>query len=238
MNHQVVSENGVMMKELQPQNSQQNQQQNQQNGQQQPQNPDNASSLLRTASDNFRLNQFFASSNANMFHCLQQNPLLYSALVAGIPGLAGQVPGGGGQGVDLNLLNGLMGRSQNAGANPLLFQQAFANAPGNSFTGQNAASAGAAGATPMPLPASSLLSLNQSITSVLHGQQRAGPTSQKVQSGFATMGAAGVTVPPAKSNATPTDGGHPAIIVYMECDEDSLSDYQCLLRKQVELFEA
>ena len=31
---------------------------------------------------------------------------------------------------------------------------------------------------------------------------------------------------------------HPPIIVYMECDEESLSDYQCLLRKQIEMFEA
>ena len=28
------------------------------------------------------------------------------------------------------------------------------------------------------------------------------------------------------------------MVVYMECDEESLSEYQCLLRKQIELFEA
>ena len=32
--------------------------------------------------------------------------------------------------------------------------------------------------------------------------------------------------------------GRPPVLVFMDCDEDSLSEYQCLLRKQIELFEA
>jgi hypothetical protein len=32
--------------------------------------------------------------------------------------------------------------------------------------------------------------------------------------------------------------GRQAIIIYLDCDEESLSDYQCFLRQQIELFEA
>lgn len=32
--------------------------------------------------------------------------------------------------------------------------------------------------------------------------------------------------------------GHRPILLYMSCDHDSLSEYQCLVRKQIELFEA
>ena len=43
----------------------------------------------------------------------------------------------------------------------------------------------------------------------------------------------------ANSDASASEGApHPAVITYMECDEESLSEYQCLLRKQIELFEA
>lgn len=34
------------------------------------------------------------------------------------------------------------------------------------------------------------------------------------------------------------DGSHLPVVVYLDSDEESLSEYQCLLRKQVELFEA
>ena len=41
------------------------------------------------------------------------------------------------------------------------------------------------------------------------------------------------------SDASTLEGApHPPVITYMECDEESLSEYQCLLRKQIELFEA
>jgi hypothetical protein len=40
-----------------------------------------------------------------------------------------------------------------------------------------------------------------------------------------------------KSNTTAVSG-RPSIIIYMDCDDESLSDYQCILRKQIELFEA
>ena len=32
--------------------------------------------------------------------------------------------------------------------------------------------------------------------------------------------------------------GRPPIVLYMTCDDDALSDYQCLVRKNIELFEA
>jgi len=32
--------------------------------------------------------------------------------------------------------------------------------------------------------------------------------------------------------------GRPAVILYINCDDDSLSEYQCLVRRQIELFEA
>jgi len=32
--------------------------------------------------------------------------------------------------------------------------------------------------------------------------------------------------------------GRPPVVVYISCDDDSLSEYQCLVRKQIELFEA
>jgi hypothetical protein len=39
-------------------------------------------------------------------------------------------------------------------------------------------------------------------------------------------------------SSTTAVSGRPSIIVYMDCDDESLSDYQCILRKQIELFEA
>ena len=41
-----------------------------------------------------------------------------------------------------------------------------------------------------------------------------------------------------EAEKTTPQGGIAPMVVYMECDEESLSDYQCLLRKQIELFEA
>ena len=32
--------------------------------------------------------------------------------------------------------------------------------------------------------------------------------------------------------------GRPPVVLYISCDDDSLSEYQCLVRKQIELFEA
>jgi hypothetical protein len=56
-----------------------------------------------------------------------------------------------------------------------------------------------------------------------------------------TSGSAGKTSETIKSEGKsnpPTASGRPPIIIYMDCDDESLSDYQCVLRKQIELFEA
>jgi hypothetical protein len=53
--------------------------------------------------------------------------------------------------------------------------------------------------------------------------------------GFALQG--GLMHPmqvPVDANMT----GRPPTVIYMSCDDDSLSEYQCLVRKQIELFEA
>ncbi|CAJ1966611.1 unnamed protein product [Cylindrotheca closterium] len=43
---------------------------------------------------------------------------------------------------------------------------------------------------------------------------------------------------PDVGNLPPTKNGQSPIVMYMDCDDESLSEYQCLLRKQIELFEA
>jgi hypothetical protein len=48
------------------------------------------------------------------------------------------------------------------------------------------------------------------------------------------LGASGL---PSVSTARPPRKRSP-IVLFMECDEDSLSEYQCLIRQQIELFEA
>ena len=41
-----------------------------------------------------------------------------------------------------------------------------------------------------------------------------------------------------QSNGVSNLTGRPAVILYINCDDDSLSEYQCMARKQIELFEA
>jgi hypothetical protein len=83
---------------------------------------------------------------------------------------------------------------------------------------------------------------------------RPAPKSSEVQDALATItaatavsvsagGASNIAMPmehPIEQSETraPAGGGNRPIVVYMECDEESLSEYQCLLRKQIELFEA
>lgn len=194
-------------------------------------------SLLQAASD-IRFNpllarDLLASSNATatVIPLLQPASLPF-AFGGGIPVITGQVAGG--QSVELNpLLNGIVGRA----GDPLFLQQALANHPGSVLVGQNPA---VSGVTPgLPLPVSSILPLNQPVPSVLSSTPRRGrPTSQEVQDAIATIAAAGVSMPTLQATSSVAEGGHPPVVVYMECDEESLSDYQCLLRKQVELFEA
>jgi hypothetical protein len=46
------------------------------------------------------------------------------------------------------------------------------------------------------------------------------------------------TASPAETSESPRITGRPSSILYLSCDADSLSAYQCLVRKQIELFEA
>jgi hypothetical protein len=200
----------------------------------------------------------FASSNApvGMLPLLQQGGLPLS-LGNGFSGLQQQN--------DLNsLLNGLVPPRTQAMPDPLYFQQAnfqqqnfqqqnfqqanypqanfqqanFGAPQGGAFLGQS----GGIPAAPMTLPASTLTNLGAHVSNLRGGSgQRPPPTQQEVQDALATIAAAaapGSNVAPLFEVEKILPGGHPPVIVYMDCDEESLSDYQCLLRKQIELFEA
>ena len=61
------------------------------------------------------------------------------------------------------------------------------------------------------------------------------PMGPRVQQGM------GLLVPPAIAQARPVTTGltyRPPTLLFMECDRDTLSEYQCLVRQQIELFEA
>ncbi|CAJ1966259.1 unnamed protein product [Cylindrotheca closterium] len=72
-------------------------------------------------------------------------------------------------------------------------------------------------------------------------QQRGRPNANEIKEALATLAAAtapvGASSGPQKSTSATTQASLP-VVVFMDCDEESLSDYQCLLRKQIELFEA
>jgi hypothetical protein len=67
----------------------------------------------------------------------------------------------------------------------------------------------------------------QSVSMV--GQPGQFNTSQPIPSNIAM---------PVHASQPPGITGRPSAILYLTCDDDSLSDYQCLVRKQIELFEA
>lgn len=73
-------------------------------------------------------------------------------------------------------------------------------------------------------------------------KQRGRPNAAEIKEALATLAAA--TAPAGASSTAPqvpTPSEIQAslpVVVFMDCDEESLSDYQCLLRKQIELFEA
>lgn len=100
-----------------------------------------------------------------------------------------------------------------AASHPLLMQQALA---------LNMAATGAAQHQPAVL-ASSLSSQQQ------QQQSQAGHPQQNLVSTSRASGMEAV-----ERNVT----GRPPALLFMACDNDSLSEYQCLVRKQIELFEA
>jgi hypothetical protein len=99
----------------------------------------------------------------------------------------------------------------------------------------------------LPVPPDRLaLSQNAQLTQALPASFRSLPNAEQVQNALATIAAAtDRQMPPLPSKANSpvlknvdSNGGHSPISIYMDIDEESLSDYQCLLRKQIELFEA
>lgn len=73
---------------------------------------------------------------------------------------------------------------------------------------------------------------------------RGRPDATEIKSALAISTAAispeGSAAPlnPTPDNAESTKEASLPVVVFMDCDEESLSDYQCILRKQIELFEA
>lgn len=65
------------------------------------------------------------------------------------------------------------------------------------------------------------------------------PNANEIKKALATLAAAaGPTSVTSAHLRTGTSQASLPVVVFMECDEGSLSDYQCMLRKQIELFEA
>jgi hypothetical protein len=54
----------------------------------------------------------------------------------------------------------------------------------------------------------------------------------------ASGGAQQYQIPVLSSSTAPLPSNRPSIPIYMDRDEENLTEYQCLLRKQIELFEA
>lgn len=101
-----------------------------------------------------------------------------------------------------------------AASHPLLMQQALA---------LNMAATGAAQLSHSPAVLASSLSSSQ------QQQSQPGHQQQKLASSSRASG-----MEAGERNVT----GRPPALLFMACDNDSLSEYQCLVRKQIELFEA
>jgi hypothetical protein len=62
-------------------------------------------------------------------------------------------------------------------------------------------------------------------------------TAAQASQGFAASAQGSSTAAAAEQEAIGMTG-RPPVAIYISCDDDSLSEYQCLVRKQIELFEA
>jgi hypothetical protein len=206
--------------------------------------------MLQAAADN-RFNQSFLARNflessnaAAMLPFLQQGRQqgrdLSGSLPLGFGGISGlqQLQN---QMINMSQLGGRFAGGSQCLPDSLYPQQAIRGLSGNTMIGAPGSG------IPLTLPSSTMAPLNSHIASLL-GQQSGGggstgtqtPVNQEVENALATIAAARGPLP--DNSAGPgtirPDGSHAPVVVYMECDEESLSDYQCLLRKQVELFEA
>jgi hypothetical protein len=144
-------------------------------------------------------------------------------------------------------LNGMRG-GQHAHLNDSSYlQQALGGACSNSLF--NSIGPAPGHSAPLTMPSQTFASLSSRMPSLLSNTPRLQPNAQEIQDAISTLQAATAPAlkrsedflsPPVSAEAetaTPP-GGIAPMVVYMECDEESLSDYQCLLRKQIELFEA
>jgi hypothetical protein len=140
---------------------------------------------------------------------------------------------------DLNSL--LSGLANQSAADQFYLQQAL-NSATNQFNPQfmsfAPAQAPGPGNLPLTLPSSTLSTLSARIP-LLHTQGQ-GNSRELEEAMMAQLNNAGTQLSTVQGDHEQVThpGVHPPVVVYMECDEESLSDYQCLLRKQIELFEA
>jgi hypothetical protein len=78
------------------------------------------------------------------------------------------------------------------------------------------------------------LNFRQGGTATMVGGPNSSPNNLSFQ-GLSQSNGLGI---PMQGPCDPNMAGRPPSVLYMSCDDDSLSEYQCLVRKQIELFEA
>lgn len=141
-------------------------------------------------------------------------------------------------------LNGMRGHPHLS--DPSYLQQALGGSCSNSLF--NSLGPAPMHSAPLTMPSQTFASMSSRMPFLHNNSSRLQPNVREIQDAISTLQA--VTAPTArneefappsvsiKEEQTTPPGGIAPMIVYMECDEESLSDYQCLLRKQIELFEA
>jgi hypothetical protein len=137
-------------------------------------------------------------------------------------------------------MSGFMCRPQGIGMDPLYLQQLLAIQTGNPMLAlrQNTGAC----FNSFPLPPTNPWAMNSLAQTT--NPQRARPKPREIQNALATIAAAtGVSNgTPIANDALPlqaeqqvgstngtSSGGREPVVVYMDCDEQALSDYQCLL---------
>ena len=137
-----------------------------------------------------------------------------------------------------SFLSGLNSRPQNL-SDSLYLQQALGGNSCSSALLSNL-NAGPAPSNSLTLPSSTLASLSSRIPALLNANHRSNKELQEALATLKSVSAplSGPHSPAIEHDVAVSPGAHNPVVVYMECDEESLSDYQCLLRKQIELFEA
>ena len=196
-----------------------------------------------------------APQQQNPFQQMQQHLAASQQQQQQPPGGNGPPAGGVQGGVPQNFMMGQhQGNPQTNGHNPCMnmnFQQSNMMMPQgmNAMVGQGGPGGGSAGGNNQgqrPTPTSqevqdALATIAAATGTQMPGSAMGGPYQHHgvgIVGGpnIFGMGPFGAGNHPAKPASF--HGAHPPKICYMECDEESLSDYQCLLRKQIELFEA